>query len=99
MAITADSFVGLFSEFDRIDPAVITQWLAIAYGRCDAVLYNTRLDEAVGLLTAHLIWNSPSGNSLRLDGDQGDKPRRKSRYWAEFCQVRRELGLGFMVVR
>jgi hypothetical protein len=96
MTVTADSFVGLFSEFDRIDPAVISQWIAIAYGRCDAALYNTRLDEAVGLLTAHLLWNSPSGNSLRLDNEQADK---KSRYWREFIQVRRELGLGFMVVQ
>lgn len=96
MALTAASFIGLYSEFERIDQAVITQWLAIAYGRCDASLYSARLDEAVGMLTAHLIWNSPSGNSLRLDNEQ---PEKKSRYWREFVQVRRELGLGFAVAR
>jgi len=96
MALTAASFVDLMPEFERIDPATITQWLNIAYGRCDPVNYGSRLDEAVGYLTAHLIWNSPSGNSLRLENEQPDK---KSRYWREFTQVRRELGLSFMVLQ
>jgi hypothetical protein len=98
MALTASTFVDAYPSFSTIDPATITAKLAIAYGRCAATLYGTRLDEAVGFLTAHLLWTDPAGDSLRLDGDQGSKVNQKSRYWREYCQVRRELGLNFLVV-
>jgi hypothetical protein len=96
--LTPSTFVNAYPSFSNIDPLTISAKLGIAYGRCDATLYGTRLDEAVGFLTAHLLWTDPAGDSLRLDGDVGEKPNQKSRYWREYCQVRRELGLGFTVL-
>lgn len=88
------AFLVRYPEFSTVDTALITAILAeVAFG-LDAGIYGLRFAAAQGALTAHKLWLSPAGVSLRVDSDAKDK----SDYLLEFQQIRRECTIGFAVI-
>jgi hypothetical protein len=70
--VTADEFLDRHPEFDREgNRDLVEQTLAEAQVEIDeaggAGALSTRYDAAHGYLTAHKLWVSPFGLSLRLD--------------------------------
>ncbi len=96
MAITVASFLRDRPEFEAAGEALVKATLDQAALRISAGSWGTGYDSAHGLMTAHLLWTSPFGASMRLDGD-GSAGR--SRYLEEFERLRLELIPRIMVLR
>lgn len=80
----ADAFGNRYPEFATVDVGLVEAVLAeVALELNDPTLYGTRYDAAQGALTAHRIWVSPAGISLRgEDADPSTSP-----YLAMFKQM------------
>jgi len=87
MAVTSASFVRDRPEFATASPQLITSTLAVASLRVSATEYGDAYDAALSLVTAHLLWESPFGASMRLDGGGEDN---ESRYLKELRLLRLE---------
>jgi len=85
----AAAFLDRFPEFETTAEAQLTAVLVEAAAAIDTEIFGGRYDDAHGLLTAHLLWTSPFGVSLRMEGDPS--PPEKSRYFQEFAKIRREV--------
>lgn len=81
-------FFQRFPEFQGASTQLVVAKLAEASARISSGEFpGTTSDVAVGYLAAHLLWSSPFGASMRLDG-AGEEV--SSRYWAEFERLRLE---------
>lgn len=96
MAITVEAFVRARPEFESAGEALVAETLAQAAVRISSDSWGTGYDNAHSLMTAHLLWTSPFGASMRLDGasDAG-----RSRYLEEFERLRLERIPRMMVLR
>jgi hypothetical protein len=68
MTITAETFVRDKPEFESAGEALVTATIALAAPRVSADQYGDAYDDAHTLMTAHLLWDSPFGASMRRDG-------------------------------
>lgn len=93
--MTSGQFITRYPEFESTDPDLVSAVLAEVGFGLDAAVYGNRFDAAHGALAAHKLWLSPAGVSLRGDSTQTDT----SDYLKAFQQVRREVTIGFVVVR
>lgn len=76
-----------YPEFSSASDGLVTATLADAALRVDDDAFGTSYDMAHGLMAAHLLWASPFGSGMRLDGDtEADS----SRYLVEFRRLTRE---------
>lgn len=82
-----DTFLDRYPEFDSADKfALVERTLAEVLARLDASVFGERLNEAHGALTAHTLWSSAFGVSLRIDGgSEGEK----SKYLVHFESIRK----------
>ena len=64
--------------------------------RVDVAVWGNAYDVAHSLMTAHLLWSSPFGASMRLDGDTA---AGRSRYLEEFERLRLERVPRMLVLR
>lgn len=55
MTVTATTFVARFPEFGNIETTVVTATIAEAGRQCDSEIWDTKHDDAVNYLTAHLL--------------------------------------------
>jgi hypothetical protein len=80
--VTSGEFLDRYPEFDRADSlALVEQTLAEVLAKLDSAVFGLRLDEAHGALTAHTLWSSAFGVSLRLDGSgEGGKSKYLEHY-------------------
>ena len=86
--MTAAEFLRRFKEFEAAGPSLVTSALAEASARVDAGAFTTATREiACAYYAAHLLWSSPFGASMRLDG-AGEE--LTSPYLGEFERLRLE---------
>jgi hypothetical protein len=80
--MTADVFLKRYPEFDSAaNLPLVEQTLAEVLAKLDSATFGARLDEAHGALTAHTLWSSAFGISLRLDGSgEGGKSKYLDHY-------------------
>jgi hypothetical protein len=91
--MTSAAFLTLYPQFSVVDPAQVQATLdEVALG-IDATVYGTRFDAAHGALTAHELFISPAGLSLRGESAQTDT----SDYLKKFQRIRREVSPKFAV--
>lgn len=91
--MTATQFSVRYPEFDTIDPDFVAAVLVEVGFGLDPTVYGNRFDAAHGAYTAHRIYVSPYGSSLRGDSTQTDT----SDHLKLFQQIRREVTVGFLV--
>lgn len=95
--MTSDAFLDRYPEFDHEDNGLlVAATLAEVATNLDASVFGSRYDEAHGALTAHKLWASAFGVSLRGDGDSPDE----SRYLAHYRSIHKAIGtpLSMMVI-
>lgn len=67
--MTLPEFLNRYPEFeDPDDTSLASACLAEAAAEIDSTVYGARFDEAHGALTAHKLWTSAFGVTLRQDG-------------------------------
>lgn len=93
--MNANTFRDLYPEFDQTGEDQLPLVLAETARAIDATIYGSRFDDAHGALTAHALWLSPFGVTLRLDVDP--EPPLRSSYWDKFARIRREVTPRFLV--
>lgn len=93
--MTRTTFVNLYPAFSPTDPDVVDAFLAEVLLGLDPNVYGNRLDAAHGALTAHELWKSPAGTSLRSETADLDT----SDYLRKFQRIRREVTTPFAVLR
>lgn len=86
------TFLATYPEFSGIDPDMVTPFLARATTRLDPTVWGTRLEEGIGLLTAHLLALSPAGQMARLVSEKG-----KTTYGTEFATLCRVVSIAIRV--
>jgi hypothetical protein len=89
---TRASFLASFPEFSECDVAVVDAKLAEASRRIDTTVWEQWSDDGHGQLTAHLLANSPLGNSAKLQAKGGKDP--KTVYEGEFNRLQRMVACG-----
>lgn len=92
-----DTFLGRYPEFEDPggDTTLVEACLEETATRIDASVFGSRYDEAHGALTAHELWSSAFGVSLRADGG-GDG----SKYLEHFNSIKKAVAtpLTMMVI-
>jgi hypothetical protein len=86
--VTSEQFLARFPEFRSATPTLLDSVLDEASRRLNSDVWGERLEVAQGLLAAHLLWSSPFGASMRLDGAGNEMT---SRYMSEFARLRGEV--------
>jgi Protein of unknown function (DUF4054) len=86
MALTATSFISDRPEFASAGVKLVASTMADARLRVSAAEYVGAYDDALSLMTAHLLWDSPFGASMRRDGGQD----AASPYWTELAKLKLE---------
>jgi hypothetical protein len=89
--LTRTQFLAAFPEFTETDTSLVDAKLAEAARRIDPAVWLTWENDGHGQLTAHLIANSPTGNSAKLQA-KGDAPRTV--YEGEFRRLQRMVAAG-----
>jgi hypothetical protein len=89
--VDRDTFLDRYPEFDHADnQELVQQTLDEVEGKLDASVYGERFDEAHGALSAHTLWSSAFGVSLRLDGSgEGGK----SKYLLHFETIKKAVSV------
>lgn len=90
MAWTADTFQARFPEFDGTPDETVAAVLAEATRRSNPAVFGDRLDDAVGLLAAHLLSVGAYGQQARLEAGAA----AETTYLAEWKRLAREAGGG-----
>lgn len=96
MAVTAETFMRARQEFVPAGEALVAETLAEAATRLSSESWGNSYDNALSLMTAHLLWSSPFGAGMRLDGG-GEATT--SRYLQELERLRVERIPRIMVLR
>lgn len=92
--MTYAAFIILYPAFTVVDQTLVQAQLdEVALG-LDPTIYGARFDAAHGALTAHELFISPAGLSLRTESDNTDS----SDYLKKFQKIRREVAPKFAVV-
>ena len=78
MASPAATFMRERREFESAGTELIVSTMALARQRISAAEYGDAYEQVVSLKTAQLLWESPFGVSMRLDGGQ-DTPSKYER--------------------
>jgi len=90
VAVTLSSFRTEYPEFAPTADALVSAKIAAATRRCSATVFGDSYDDAVMLLTAHLLSSAPGGQQGRLEkGDEGD-----TTYLAEWKRLAQQRGGG-----
>jgi hypothetical protein len=89
MAVTVQRFQKSFTEFKDTEMQLIQQKLDAAILRTNATTFGDLTDQAVMLLTAHLLAISPEGEKVRLV-----KTSSETIYSDELNRMRREATIG-----
>jgi hypothetical protein len=84
MAITVAQFVSSRPEFSSAGAQLVAEALTEARSKLDAGTWGNQYDNAVSALAAHLLWTSPFGVSMRLDGGSEES---ESRYLKELGRL------------
>ncbi len=92
--MTSGQFNARYPEFSTVDSTLVSAVLTEVGFGLDPTIYGLRFDAAHGALSAHRLWLSPAGVSLRGDSTQTDT----SDYLKQFQQIRREVTIGFAVI-
>lgn len=87
MALLTATFIRERPEFGSAGTQLVTSTIADARLRVSAAEYGDAYDDALSLMTAHLLWESPFGCSMRLDGGGADN---ESRYLKELRHLKLE---------
>lgn len=87
MALDAVKFIRERKEFESAGPELVTSTIADARLRVSADEYGAAYEDALSLMTAHLLWESPFGVSMRLDGGSD---HTESRYSLELRHLKLE---------
>ncbi len=74
--MTVGQFLASFPEFEAAGSSLIAAKLLEAGQLHGLDTYGTSFDVAVGYQAAQLLWDSPYGVSMRLDGEGRDIPSR-----------------------
>lgn len=86
--MTLEQFRLSYKEFSQIEDSVIETKLGEAALRVSECAFGNRYDFAHGLMTAHALWSSPFGATMRLDGGGEQKA---SPYLRDFARLRVEV--------
>ena len=86
MPLTTASFMRERKEFASAGPQLVTSTIAEARLRVSEAEYGDGYDHALSLKTAELLWDSPFGVSMRLDGGKN----AENPYRAELKALSRE---------
>lgn len=70
MALDAPTFIRQRPEFESAGTSLVRDAIADAALRVSLDEFGTRYDDALSLMAAHLLWDSPFGASMRRDGGQ-----------------------------
>jgi Protein of unknown function (DUF4054) len=70
-------------------PAAVQAAIDEAYIRCDARVFNTRIDDAAAYMAAHLLSISSYGQQARLQSDKAS-----STYLAEWERLAQSVAVG-----
>ena len=89
MALDVATFKARRPEFNPTPIDVVQVALDEAARECDPRLFGDRIDDAVGLLTAHKLSASPFGQQARLESDD-----TKTTYWVEYERIAQQAGGG-----
>jgi hypothetical protein len=95
--LDASAFLDRYPEFNGEDnTTLVDACLAEVEAELDVSVYGARFDEAHGALTAHRLWSSAFGVSLRQDGAGGGK----SKYLEHFDSIKKAVTvpLSMMVI-
>jgi hypothetical protein len=82
--VDSGQFLDRYPEFETASATLLEKTLVETAARLDASVFGSRFDEAHGALTAHHLWSSAFGVSLRLDGDADAS---ESKYLAHFRRI------------
>ncbi len=88
-AYTPTTFKARWTEFTPVADALVTSALAEATRECDARVFGTRIDDAIGLLAAHKLAISPQGQAARLVAKDGS-----TTYGTEWARIARQRAGG-----
>jgi hypothetical protein len=86
------TFTASYPEFRTASPELVEAKLQEAARRVSASAFGSRYDDAVALMAADLLWSSPFGATLRLDGSGGPSEYRRA-----FVRLREEVCPTFVV--
>jgi hypothetical protein len=79
MAVTSDSFLAFFPEFQPAGIRQIDEAIAEAVRNTDAAVWGDKTDDGVKWLAAHLLALSPFGQQARLSSKEGKSTYGKRR--------------------
>lgn len=96
MALTAPQFLSDRPEFAGAGVELVAKAMRDARVELDAEAWGTAYDQALSLLTAHKLWSSPFGESMRLDGSASDG---SSRYLTALHRMQMQRIPRIMVLR
>lgn len=96
MAVTPSQFMAARPEFGPAGTQLVAQALAAASAQLDQAAWGALYDQAVSLQAAHLLWSSPFGATIRLDGDAAADD---SRYSSQLARLRLARIPRIMVLR
>ena len=85
-------FVASFPEFSETDIDVVDAKLAEASRRIDPTVWQQWENDGHGQLAAHLLANSPLGNTAKLNPKDTDAP--KTVYEGEYRRLMKMVGAG-----
>ena len=90
--MTTAEFRCSFPEFKSVQDPQVTEYLTKARQRVDPGVLGNRLNQAHGLLTAHLLAGAPFGQQARMTSEEGD-----TTYRMQFKQLISETVFGVVV--
>jgi hypothetical protein len=93
MAVTLESFVERFPEFEKASASQVEAVLAEARLQIDSEVWGDKTDLGVNYLTAHLLALSPFGRNARLA-----KNDRESTYGTHYHNLQLQVHSGFRVI-
>lgn len=88
MAWSAATFKAEYTEFSATADAIVTAKIAAATRRTSTG-FGARRDDAIGLLTAHLLATAPGGMTARVDSEEGKAA--ETTYMTELKKMRAEV--------
>ena len=86
MAVTRTTLIADFPEFTGADSTMVTAKIAIATARVNSSVLGDQHDNAVTLLSCHLIATSPYNRDQRMSFGDADS------YYAEYLELIRPAG-------
>jgi len=93
VAVSVREFRVEFPEFEETDQAIVQSRINMATRQVNSTVYGGKTNDAIKLLTAHLIAMSPLGEQAKLK-----KENRGTIYGDQYEEIRGQVAHGLRVI-